>query len=111
MRTILILTAVLAVAAVASGAAPGKVEYINFDEAKIAVTTENPTCLYDAPNDEEDSVMCFPEGSELTLIGKIKKKVEVEGKEGYWYKVDLGTGDDYYVFGSYIEFVKSNTNK
>ncbi len=104
MRAILILTAVLAVAAVASGAASGKVEFVKFDEAKTAVTTKNPTCLHDKPDNDAESVMCFKEGSELKVIGKLDKEYEVEGEKGYWYVVDMGTGDAYYVFESYLEF-------
>jgi hypothetical protein len=112
MRTIFILTALLAVAAVASGAAPAKAKYVEFDNVKTAVTVKVPTCLHDTPSDKDESVMCFAvEGAELTIIGKINKKVKVDGESGYWYKVDMGDGEDYYVFSTYIEFAKSNTSK
>jgi hypothetical protein len=105
MRIILTLMAVMAVAAIASGAESGKVEFVKFDEAKTALTAKNPTCLYDKPDIDMDPVMCFPTiGTELKVIGKLDKEYEVEGKKGYWYVVDLGTGDAYCVFESYIEF-------
>lgn len=104
MRAIFILTALLAVAALAAGAASDKVEFVKFDEAKTAVTAKNPTCLHDTPGNGDEAVMCFAKGAELKVIGKLDKEYEVDGETGYWYVVDMGTGDAFYVFESYIEF-------
>ncbi|MCP4230486.1 MAG: SH3 domain-containing protein [bacterium] len=104
MRIILILMAVMAVAAIASGAAPSKAEYVEFDPAKIAVTLKSPTCLQDTPSDEDEAIVCFAKDTELTITGRIDEKVKIDGEESYWYKVDLGDGADYYVFGAYLDF-------
>jgi len=104
MRIILTLMAIMAVAAIASGAAPAKAEYVEFDPAKIAVTIKSPTCLQDTPGDEDEAIMCFEKDTELTIAGRIDEKVKIDGEEGYWYKVDLGDGEDYYVFGAYLNF-------
>ena len=104
MRIIIMLMAVMAVAAIASGAAPTESDYVDFDPPKTALTVKSPTCLQAEPSTEDEAVMCFAKDTELTIVAKLSKKVKVDGKSSYWYKVDLGDGEDYYVLGSYIKF-------
>lgn len=67
-----------------------------------ATALDDPTCLHVEPDAESDYVICVQEGADVTLVGRMAEKTEVDGVEDYWWKVELPDGSYAWVFGAQI---------
>jgi hypothetical protein len=68
--------------------------------------SRNTTELYYSPSFDEDIKKTLKQGQKITILDQSSFKENADKSENYWYKITTDTGDEGWVYSSFVEIGK-----